>query len=68
MSAVQIAAGLFKWLSAFWLVTLVAWGIALDAWPRLVSRELVLPGVVMLAAAAPLDVETGLAGQIQIDL
>ncbi|KAK9811012.1 hypothetical protein WJX73_006286 [Symbiochloris irregularis] len=61
-----IAAGLFDWLSAFWLISLAAWGIAMDAWPRLISRELTLPGVVMLAAAAPLDVETGLVDHIEI--
>ena len=61
--ALQVAAGIFDWLTPLWLLSLVVWAGALYAWPRVQSGELSLPGlVVQPAASVPIDIETGLLG------
>ena len=66
-TVLQVAAGIFDWLTPIWLLSLLVWAGALDAWPRVQSGELSLPGLVVQPASTPVDIETGLVGGIEAD-
>ena len=51
----QIALGVFQWLTPVWLLSLLAWAAALGAWHLLCQGELVLPYVQLQQQA---DVES----------
>lgn len=59
----QVAAGVFAWLTPWWLLSLLSWSAALGTWHLLQRGELALPWLQVQAEHG--DVEAG--GMSHID-
>ncbi len=57
----QVAGGLFEWLTPWWLGSLTAWAAALAAFHAVRSGRLELPWLRMVPPQGSGDIETGVS-------